>query len=74
MLSKTVHMILRHNRLDMLLNRMVGVDYKDSPSANLTSVHGLMIMAAQCDLDFHQMEVKTVFCMFKLQTIYIEQP
>lgn len=58
-------------------NQVMGVDYKEtfSPTANLTSIHALMQVAAQHDLNVHQMDIKTAYLHAPIDCeLYIEQP
>lgn len=58
-------------------NQVMGIDYKEtfSPTANLTSVRILMQMAAQYDLELHQMDVKTAYLHAPIDCdVYMEQP
>ncbi len=58
-------------------SQVMGVDYKEtfSPTANITSIRALMQMAAQYDLDLHQMDVKTAYLHAPIDCeIYMEQP
>lgn len=55
---------------------MQGVDYQEifAPTANLTSVHVLMQIAAQHDLVLHRMDVKTVYIKAPIDCeIYMDQ-
>lgn len=58
-------------------NQVMGIDYKEtfSPTANLTSVMILIQMAAQYDLELHQMDVKTAYLHAPIDCdVYMEQP
>jgi len=58
-------------------SQVMGVDYKEtfSPTANITSVRALMQMAAQYDLELHQMDVKTAYLHAPIDCeMYMEQP
>lgn len=56
---------------------MAGIDYKQtfSPTANMTSVRCLMQLAAQYDLELHQMDVKTAYLHAPIDCeVYMKQP
>lgn len=58
-------------------SQVMGIDYKEtfSPTANLTSIRALMQVAAQHDLNIHQMDVKTAYLHAPIDCeLYIEQP
>lgn len=58
-------------------SQVAGIDYNEtfSPTANLTSVRSLMQLAAQHDLDLHQMDVKTAYLHAPIDCeVYMEQP
>ena len=58
-------------------SQIKGIDYQEtfSPTANLTSIRGLMQFAAQNDLILHQMDVKTAYLNAPIDCeIYMEQP
>lgn len=58
-------------------SQVMGVDYIEtfSPTANITSIRALMQMAAQYDLELHQMDVKTAYLHAPIDCeIYMEQP
>lgn len=58
-------------------NQVMGIDYKEtfSPTANLTSIRILIQMAAQYDLELHQMDVKTAYLHAPIDCeVYMEQP
>lgn len=66
MQSKIAQMKPRHTKPDMLLivnvkGQVMVVYYKKtfSPTANMTSIRALMQMAAQYNLDIHQINVNT---------------
>lgn len=67
MLSKIIQMRPSHS------SQVMGVEYKEtfSPTANITSIRALKQMAAQYDLDLHQMDVKMAYLH---APIYMEQP
>lgn len=58
-------------------SQVAGIDYKEtfSPTANMTSVRCLMQLAAQYDLELHQMDVKTAYLHAPIDCeVYMEQP
>lgn len=58
-------------------SQVATTDYKETfcPTANMTSVRCLMQLAAQYDLDLHQMDVKTAYLHAPIDCeVYMEQP
>lgn len=58
-------------------SQVAGIDYNEtfSPTADMTSVRVLMQLAAQYDLELHQMDVKTAYLHAPIDCeIYMEQP
>jgi hypothetical protein len=54
-----------------------GIDYDDSfaPVAKLASLHAIMALAAECDLELHQMDVKSTYLNGELcEEIFMEVP
>lgn len=58
-------------------SQVAGVDYNKtlSATANMTSVHSLMQLAVQHELELHQMDVKTAYLHAPIDCeVYMEQP
>ncbi|RXN12697.1 Retrovirus-related Pol poly from transposon TNT 1-94 [Labeo rohita] len=58
-------------------SQVPGIDYNEtfSPTADMTSVRVLMQLAAQYDLELHQMDVKTAYLHAPIDCeMYMEQP
>jgi len=58
-------------------SQVAGIDYNEtfSPTASKTSVWSLMQVAAQYDLELHQMDIKTVYLHAPIDCeVHIEQP
>lgn len=58
-------------------SQVAGIDYTETffPTASMTSVRGLMQLAAQCSSDLRQMDVKTAYLHAPIDCeVYTEQP